>query len=54
MLGTHPALGRGFLPEEEAKAIPVAVVSYGFWENSLGSDPNIVNRTITLNRDPVP
>ena len=30
----------------------MAVVSYGFWENSLGSDPNIVNRTITLNRVP--
>ena len=52
VLGTHPALGRAFIPEEEAKAIPVAVVSYGFWENSLGSDPNIVNRTITLNRVP--
>ena len=40
LLGTQPALGRGFLPEEEAKATPVAVLSQGFWERSLGSDPH--------------
>jgi macrolide transport system ATP-binding/permease protein len=52
LLGTQPALGRGFLPEEEAKATPVAVLSQGFWQRSLGSDPQIVGKTITLNRTP--
>ncbi len=52
LLGAQPALGRGFLPEEETKASPVAVVSEGFWERSLGSDPSIVGKTITLNRTP--
>src|SRR5262249_2298438 len=52
LLGTQPALGRAFLPEEEATAAPVAVVSDGFWQRSLGSDPNIVGKTLTLNRVP--
>jgi predicted permease len=52
VLGVQPALGRAFLPDEEEKATPVAVVSQGFWERSLGSDPQIVGKTITLNRTP--
>ena len=52
LLGAQPALGRGFLPEEDLKPTPVAVVSHGFWERSLGSDPAIVGRTLTLNRTP--
>ena len=50
LLGAQPALGRGFLPEEEASPTAVTVISHGFWERSLGSDPNIVGRTLTLNR----
>lgn len=52
VLGAQPALGRAFLPDEDVKATPVAVVSHGFWERSLGSDPSIVGRTIILNRTP--
>jgi predicted permease len=52
LLGATPALGRGFLPEEETKATPVAVVSHGFWERTLGSDPAVIGKTITLNRTP--
>jgi putative ABC transport system permease protein len=52
MLGTEPALGRAFRPEEETTAAPVAVISAGFWQRSLGSDPNVVGRTVTLNRVP--
>src|SRR5215471_14708122 len=50
LLGAQPALGRGFLPEEEMKEAPVAVISDGFWSRQLGSDPNIVGKTISLNR----
>ena len=39
LLGAEPAMGRGFRADEEAQATPVAVVSHGFWERSLGSDP---------------
>ena len=52
LLGAEPRLGRSFRAEEETQAAPVAVVSHGFWERSLGSDPSIVGRTITLNRTP--
>src|SRR4029078_13328046 len=51
-LRPEPPLGRGFRPEEEAQATPVAVVSHGFWERSLGSDPGAVGRTITLKLTP--
>jgi predicted permease len=52
LLGVEPALGRAFMPEEDEKPTPVVVVSHGFWERSLGSDPAIVGRTLTLNRTP--
>lgn len=52
VLGTQPALGRGFLAEEDARATPVAVLDHGFWERSFGSDPAVIGRTITLNRVP--
>ena len=52
LLGARPALGRGFLPQEDERPTAVAVVSYGFWERSLGSDRSIVGRTLTLNRTP--
>src|SRR5262245_11063025 len=52
LLGVQPALGRAFLPEEEATAAPVAVISDGFWQRSLGADRNVVGRTLTLNRVP--
>ena len=52
LLGAQPALGRGFLPEEETKASPVAVISQGFWERTLGKDPSVIGKTIILNRTP--
>jgi len=52
LLGAEPVLGRGFTPDEDAKPTPVAIISHGFWERSLGSDPSIVGRTLTLNRTP--
>jgi predicted permease len=52
VLGTQPSLGRGFLPEEDEKPTPVAVLSHAFWERELGSDPTIIGRTMTLNRTP--
>jgi predicted permease len=52
LLGAEPAIGRGFRPEEETQVTPVAVVSHGFWERSLGSDPAAVGKTLTLNRTP--
>ena len=49
-----PALGRAFLPEEDATpgSHPVAVLSYGCWERRFGSDPAIVGQTVQFNGHP--
>ena len=53
VMGTQPMLGRYLAPEEEGpKAPPVAVLSYAFWRNRLGSDPHILGKTIALERLP--
>jgi predicted permease len=51
-LGVTPALGRGFLPEEDSAAIPVAVISNRFWRREYGSDPAALSRTLSLNGRP--
>src|SRR5262245_51978198 len=49
-LRIRPILGRGFLPEDGRRGAPlVAVLSYGLWQRSFGSTPDIVGRSITLN-----
>ncbi len=51
--GTEAMLGRYLAPDEEGpKAPPVAVLSYAFWRNRLGSDPHILGKTIALDRLP--
>jgi predicted permease len=51
ILGIQPALGRGFVPEEDrgTNAAPVIVLSHALWQHRLGSDPAIVGKTLTLN-----
>ncbi len=44
-----PALGRGFLPEEEKKGAHAVVLSDGLWRTAFSADPKIVGRSITLN-----
>src|SRR5438270_862255 len=46
-LGVRPIRGRNFLPNEEETA-DVAVVTEGFWRKRLGSDSNIIGRSIAL------
>lgn len=52
LLGVPMKLGRAFLPEEEDQNVPVTVIGEGFWERTLGSDPNIVGKTLTFDRTP--
>src|SRR6185503_8866507 len=52
-LGVKAARGRTFLPEEsEAGHDQVAVLKHSFWQQHFNGDPNIVGKTITLNRKP--
>lgn len=48
-LEVGPALGRGFVPEDEAEAAgdPV-VLSHGLWQRRFGGDPQILGRAIVL------
>jgi putative ABC transport system permease protein len=49
VLGVAPALGRPFSPEEHSPgAAQTVVVSYGFWQSHLGSDPDLSNKKLTL------
>jgi predicted permease len=51
ILGVQPALGRGFLAEDDrgATAAPEVVLSHAVWQQRLASDPAIVGKTLTLN-----
>lgn len=51
VLGIQPALGRSFLPEEDATpgTHPVVILGHAFWQGRLGGDPDVIGREIRLN-----
>jgi hypothetical protein len=51
VLGLAPAMGRllDSADDETAGAHPVAVLSHSYWTNDLGSDPNVLNRSMAVN-----
>jgi putative ABC transport system permease protein len=50
MLGVKPLLGRLFVAGEEAVGAPaVVVLSYRYWREQMGADPDIVGTTFTMN-----
>lgn len=50
VLGVQPVLGRSFLPEEEKPGSPFTVViSHDLWQRQFGSDPSVINKSLTLN-----
>jgi putative ABC transport system permease protein len=53
VLRARPLLGRVFSPEEDRPGSNhVIVLSYKFWRDRFGADPNIVGRDITLDSQP--
>ena len=53
MLRTPPAIGRAFLPEEDApSARKVAIISDALWKSRFGGDPGILSRAISLDSVP--
>jgi len=66
-LGVKPVLGRTFLPGEDGLSpaseinlretnaggvAHVAVISYRYWQEELGADPNVLGRTLLLDLQP--
>jgi putative ABC transport system permease protein len=51
VLAVQPALGRVFTSEDDKipGANPVAVLSYGYWTQHFGGDPQILNQTVLVN-----
>jgi putative ABC transport system permease protein len=52
LLGIEPILGRMFASDEDQPGHSVLVLSYGLWQRRYGADPNILGRTILLDRQP--
>ena len=50
VLGVDPAVGRGFLPDEDA--VPgrdaVTVLSYGVWQQEFAGDRSVLGRKVTI------
>ncbi|HEY2468034.1 MAG TPA: ABC transporter permease [Terracidiphilus sp.] len=51
-LGIDPLLGRTFTQKEDDNAVPVTVISYSLWRERFQSDPEILGKTIDLDRRP--
>ena len=50
VLGVPPLLGRGFLAgEDQGSGAKVVVLGQKLWSQRFGSDPNVLNQTVTLN-----
>jgi len=53
VFGVAPKLGRWFTDEEDQPgAARVAVLSHGFWTDTLGADPLVLGRRLLLNGEP--
>jgi putative ABC transport system permease protein len=47
--GIQPLLGRKFSPEEDRPNAPrVALLTYSFWKSRFGGDPEVLDKTISL------
>ena len=57
LLGVRPALGRWFLPGEDASlagddGASIVVISHGLWEDRFGGSPDALGRVITIDDRP--
>jgi putative ABC transport system permease protein len=52
MLSVQPLMGRTYTRAEDESRANVAVLSYGLWQRRYAANPNIIGRTIDLDRIP--
>ena len=55
LLGLRPAIGRLLAPDDDRTVGGqyVAVLSWRYWQNHLGSDPSVLNKAIVVNGQPL-
>jgi predicted permease len=55
VLGVKPAVGRGFLAEDDQApgGHPVAIISHGLWQRQFDGDPGVLGKTIRLDDYPL-
>jgi predicted permease len=54
VLGVGTVLGRALAPaDDQPAAPPVAVASYGYWQDKLGADPAVVGRAVDIDGVPM-
>jgi putative ABC transport system permease protein len=54
VMGVQPVQGRGFAPEEQQFGAPaLALVSYGYWKQSLGSTQDLSSLHLKVSAQPV-
>jgi len=53
VVGVQPAIGRGFLPEEDVEGNDrVLVLSHDLWQRRFGGDPTVVGSTLSVGGEP--
>ncbi len=52
ILGIGPLLGRTFTQQEDESSAPVTVIGYALWKDRFQSDPNVLGKTIDLDKRP--
>ncbi|MEE8586827.1 MAG: ABC transporter permease [Acidobacteriota bacterium] len=52
LLGAETALGRSFSESEDQPGNPVAVLSDKLWQQRYGADPDILGKTVSMDRQP--
>jgi putative ABC transport system permease protein len=52
-LGMPPFMGRSFLPADHVRgARRSVIITYGFWQSRYAGDPEIVNKTVSMDGEP--
>jgi putative ABC transport system permease protein len=53
LLGVKPALGRDFVPADEASgATPVVILNHRFWESQFGGRRDVIGAPVLINKAP--